>query len=98
MGKQITISKTDLSKALVALNRKGDSVYSARKSRGVIIIQFVGDREETRVTLPKGRVKKTTTEPIELGSIQVPRGAVIPKGAPAPQTEHEPDYPTITKK
>lgn len=77
---KIKLSRTELNKTLVALGREGDSVYSARKSKGQIIIQFVGDRKETRLTLPKRKqAGKTTTEPVDLGSVRVQTGATAKK-------------------
>lgn len=60
------LTRTELAKVLTALGRESDSVYHAKKHKGKVYVQFVGDREETTMMMPRAkRAKKTTTAPVE---------------------------------
>ncbi len=60
------LTEKELRKVLIALGRESDSIYHAKKHRGKVHIQFVGDRGETLMTMPRAkRTKRTTTAPVE---------------------------------
>lgn len=64
------LTKQELERVLTALDRRGDSVYYAKKHGKKVHIQFVGDSEETVTTLPKApRAHKATTAPVEVEPI-----------------------------
>ncbi len=78
------LTKAQLDKALKALGREGDSVYHATRKGRTVSIQFVGDREETTLTMPKAkRAKRTTTAPVESD----PDPVVVVIGAAPPARE-----------
>lgn len=78
--KQLT--KPELNRVLTALDRHGDSVYHARKVGKKVYVQFVGDHEETVMTMPKAkRAKRTDTSPVKSRP-----AVVVTSESPAPAT------------
>lgn len=63
----ITITKTELAAAVIALGRPNSPVYSAHKKGAYIVILFCGDTEPIEYKLPSRR-RKANTLPVEVHS------------------------------